>query len=146
MGFFTNSLNQFYKLSHMLKFAAVAGVFGFLGVLLGAFGAHGLEKRLSTNGHIDTWETATLYLFVHALALLATASLGNAGKVKGLPKVAMFWIAGVILFSGSLYVLALTNVSKLGMITPFGGLCFLIGWALLVWNIYSTWKTTSEIT
>ena len=130
----------------MLKFAAVAGVFGFLGVLLGAFGAHGLEERLSINGHIDTWETATLYLFVHALALLAATNLGNAGKVNGLRKVAGFWVAGVILFSGSLYVLALTNVSKLGMITPFGGLCFLIGWALLGWNVYSTIKTTGETT
>jgi uncharacterized membrane protein YgdD (TMEM256/DUF423 family) len=130
----------------MLKFAVIAGVFGFLGVLLGAFGAHGLEERLSSNGHIDTWETATLYLFVHALAVLATASLGNTFKVNGLHKVAGFWVAGVVLFSGSLYVLALTNVSKLGMITPLGGLCFLIGWALLVWNVHSTWKTTSEIT
>ncbi len=128
----------------MTKFAATGGIFGFLGVLLGAFGAHGLEERLSINGHLGTWETATFYLFVHALALLAAASLENGGKMNGITKVAGFWTTGVILFSGSLYVLALTNVSKLGMITPIGGLCFLIGWALLIKNVCSSLKTTGE--
>ena len=99
--------------------------------MLGAFGAHGLEERLSANGHLDTWEMATLYLFVHAIALLALSGLSGSLASKSLRLVGYFWIAGVIVFSGSLYILALSNFTKLGMITPLGGLCFLLGWLLL---------------
>ena len=115
----------------MSKFTAIAAFLGFLGVMLGAFGAHGLEERLAANGHLDTWETATLYLFVHAIALLTLSALSGSLASKSLRLVGYFWIAGVIVFSGSLYILALSNFTKLGMITPLGGLCFLLGWLLL---------------
>lgn len=115
----------------MSKFTIIAAVLGGSGVVLGAFGAHGLEDRLTANGHLDHWRTATLYLFVHAIALLAVSAHGSARILRG---VGWIWLAGAILFSGSLYVLSITDVSKLGMITPFGGLCFVIGWVLLGWN------------
>ena len=128
----------------MSKFTAIAGIFGFLGVALGAFGAHGLEEHLSSNDHLETWQTATLYLFVHTIGLLAVTGFGLQNEDQGLHLVCWFWIGGVVLFSGSLYILALTNISKLGMITPFGGLCFLIGWFLLCKNAFNSWKSSGE--
>ena len=101
----------------MSKFTVIAGILGFSGVMLGAFGAHGLEERLSANAQLENWRTATLYLFVHALALLALTGFGTKSGMGNLQRIAWFWVAGVILFSGSLYVLAVTNFSKLGMIS-----------------------------
>ncbi len=109
-----------------LLFRIAAGLC-FLGVALGAFGAHALKETLQTNGMTDVWNKAVLYHFVHALALLLLATLpGAARAASGL------FLAGIILFSGSLYLLALTNVKWLGAITPLGGLCFLAGWVCLV--------------
>jgi uncharacterized membrane protein YgdD (TMEM256/DUF423 family) len=102
-----------------------------LGVITGAFAAHGLKDRLSPDD-LDTWETAARYHLVHALALLAVAYA--AGRWNGGLTTAAGWlfVAGVILFSGSLYALSLSGVKALGAITPFGGLCFIIGWILVV--------------
>ena len=103
--------------------------FGFLGVALGALGAHGLNDLLVKNERIDTWETAVLYNLVHALALLIL------GLFPAPSRVACFSFAGgMVLFSGSLYVLALTNFTKLGMVTPFGGVAFLVGWGILLFR------------
>jgi len=103
--------------------------FGFLGVALGAFGAHGLNDLLVKNERIDTWETAVLYNLVHAVALLVL------GLFPAPSKVACFSFAGgMVLFSGSLYVLSLTNVTKLGLIAPLGGIAFLVGWAILLFR------------
>jgi uncharacterized membrane protein YgdD (TMEM256/DUF423 family) len=99
----------------------------FIAVALGAFGAHGLKAMLTARDMMGAWEKAVLYQFVHALALLALAIIPNANKPA-----AMLLLAGVALFSGSLYVMALTNVRALGAITPLGGLCFLAGWGWLV--------------
>lgn len=106
----------------------LAAVVLFLGVSLGAFGAHGLADRLAETGRADNWHTATLYLFVHGLAMFGIALTST--KTLGY----WFFLAGTILFSGSLYVLALTNITKLGMITPFGGVAFLIGWATWIFH------------
>lgn len=106
-----------------LRLAALAG---FLAVALGAFGAHGLRSTLEETGRVANWETATLYHLVHAVVLLA---LALRPPVARLPFV-LFGI-GILIFSGSLYVLALTNFTKLGAITPFGGLCLLGGWLVL---------------
>ena len=100
-----------------------AAAFGFTGVALGAFGAHGLKDVLSANGTAAIWQTAVFYQLVHAVASLWAADHK--------PSAARFWAAGTVLFSGSLYVLALTNIKWIGAITPFGGVLFLIGWALL---------------
>ena len=102
----------------------LAAILGFTGVALGAFGAHGLKDVLAANGTAAIWQTAVLYQLVHAVASLWAA--------ERRPVVARLWAAGTVLFSGSLYALALTNIRWLGAITPVGGVLFLIGWALLI--------------
>jgi uncharacterized membrane protein YgdD (TMEM256/DUF423 family) len=111
----------------LLLLAAFAG---FTGVTLGAFGAHGLKGRLSAD-MLAVFETAVRYHLVHAVALLATAALAGRAPLRSLALVGWFFALGIILFSGSLYVMALTGNTRLGMITPLGGLAFLVGWALL---------------
>ena len=113
----------------MTKLLPAAGLLGFSVVVLGAFGAHGLEWRLSDAG-TDWWETATLYGLVHAVACLAVALHGQARS--GLKIAGWAFFVGVLLFSGSLYAMALGAPTSLGMVTPLGGLGFLAGWAMLV--------------
>jgi uncharacterized membrane protein YgdD (TMEM256/DUF423 family) len=107
---------------------AIAAAFGFVAVALGAFGAHGLRARLGPDG-IEIWKTAALYHLVHAVALLAVALAAErlaAGRF-----VSWMFVAGMVIFSGSLYLLALTGQSWLGGVTPFGGAAFLTGWLAL---------------
>lgn len=104
----------------------IAAFAGFLAVALGAFGAHGLKDILATNGTLAIWQTGALYHLVHAAVLLALALRPTVAR---LPFV--FFSVGMLIFSGSLYALALTNVKWLGAITPLGGLCLLGGWAAL---------------
>ena len=106
----------------------LAAFLGFSGVALGAFGAHGLRDRV-TPGLLEAYRTGVLYHLVHALAVLGGA-LG-ALRVRRASIIVGLFTAGVALFSGSLYLMALTGVTALGAITPLGGLCFLAGWALL---------------
>ena len=105
----------------------IAAALCCLAVALGAFGAHSLKQTLETHGMLDVWNKAVLYHFVHALALLVLALFGVANRTA-------WWLlfAGIFIFSGSLYVMALTNLHWLGAITPIGGFCFLAGWAWLV--------------
>jgi uncharacterized membrane protein YgdD (TMEM256/DUF423 family) len=116
----------------MMKIFVVLGsLSAFLGVGLGAFGAHGLKTKV-TPEMLAVWQTGVLYHLVHALGLLLigilchlmpeTATVRNAGWAI---------LLGTVLFSGSLYLLVLTGVKPLGMITPFGGIAFLVGWLLL---------------
>ena len=105
----------------------VAAGFCFVAVALGAFGAHALKATLQTSGMLDAWNKAVLYHLVHAVALVALALYGAGNRATY-----FLLAAGILLFSGSLYTMALTNVRWLGAITPFGGLCFLAGWAWLV--------------
>ncbi|NOX99269.1 MAG: DUF423 domain-containing protein [Verrucomicrobia bacterium] len=99
----------------------------FLGVGLGAFGAHGLKEVLEGNGRMATWETAVFYHLIHGLAVWVLAYVAPDRR-----KVGFCFAAGVLVFSGSLYVLSLTNILWLGAITPLGGLLFLAGWGVLV--------------
>jgi uncharacterized membrane protein YgdD (TMEM256/DUF423 family) len=119
-------------LMHRLFFTSAA-VLGFLSVALGAFGAHGLKARLASlpdgADRLEWWKTAALYHLAHALALaLAAGWFGEsrAGRVS-----CVGFIAGIVLFSGSLYTMTLTGVRWLGAVTPLGGLAFLVGWAAL---------------
>ncbi len=105
----------------------LAALAGFLGVALGAFGAHGLRSMLEETGRIANWETATLYHLVHAVVLLALALRPTVARLPFL----LFGV-GILIFSGSLYILALTNLKWLGAITPLGGLGLLGGWLALV--------------
>jgi uncharacterized membrane protein YgdD (TMEM256/DUF423 family) len=105
----------------------IAAALCFLAVALGAFGAHSLRSTLETHGMLDAWNKAVLYHFIHAIALLVLALYGTINR-------GAWWLllAGIFLFSGSLYLMALTNLRWLGAVTPFGGLCFLAGWAWLI--------------
>lgn len=105
----------------------LAAALCFLAVALGAFGAHALRSTLDRHGLADGWKTAVLYHLVHAVALLALGLAGTSNRA-----VAPLFVGGIVLFSGSLYAMALTNVRWLGAITPLGGLCFLAGWLCLV--------------
>jgi uncharacterized membrane protein YgdD (TMEM256/DUF423 family) len=111
-------------------FVLIGALAGVVGVGLGAFGAHGLRGRLSPE-MLAVFETGVRYHMYHALALVATAAL--MGRLDGRLINAAGWLftAGIVLFSGSLYVVALTGVSVFGAITPIGGLAFLAGWACL---------------
>jgi uncharacterized membrane protein YgdD (TMEM256/DUF423 family) len=93
----------------------------FVGIALGAFGAHGLSARLEETGRLANWETATFYHLVHGLAMFAVALHGRGLGYR-------WFLAGIILFSGSLYLLAVTGLTWLGAITPLGGVSFLVGW------------------
>ena len=99
----------------------------FLGVALGAFGAHSLKPTLELREMLDVWNKAVFYHFIHAIALLVLALYGAINR-------GAWWLlfAGIFLFSGSLYLMALTNLRWLGAVTPVGGLCFLAGWAWLI--------------
>jgi uncharacterized membrane protein YgdD (TMEM256/DUF423 family) len=108
----------------------IAAVAGASGVALGAFGAHGLRSRLD-EAALAIWHTAVLYHLIHALALLALVLFGRAtGKSVTLP--AQLFAIGIVLFSGSLYLLALTGSRWLGPVTPLGGVAFLAGWLSLL--------------
>lgn len=105
----------------------IAAALCFIAVALGAFGAHALKATLQSSGMLEVWNKAVLYHFFHAIAMVALA-LHGAGN-----RAAYFLLAaGILLFSGSLYAMALTNIPRLGAITPLGGVCFLAGWAWLV--------------
>jgi uncharacterized membrane protein YgdD (TMEM256/DUF423 family) len=108
----------------------VAAVAGFLGVALGAFGAHGLQPLLEQRGTAAAWQTGIQYWFYHSLALLAVGvatPLGSALRRR----VSIVWLTGMLIFSGSLFFLATTGPRWLGAITPIGGVLFLAGWMLL---------------
>ena len=107
----------------------IAAALCFLAVALGAFGAHSLRSTLEMRGMVDVWNKAVLYHFIHAIALFVLALYGIANR-------GAWWLlfAGIFLFSGSLYLMALIRQPPdwLGTVTPLGGLCFLAGWAWLI--------------
>ena len=113
----------------------LAGVLGALSVGIGAFGAHGLEATLTANGRVETFETAVKYQFYHTLALLLLGILMLNFQQSYLSYAAYAFTGGIVVFSGSLYVLALTNITWLGAITPIGGLGFILGWIFLVLGV-----------
>jgi uncharacterized membrane protein YgdD (TMEM256/DUF423 family) len=121
--------------SFLARFILVSGaLFALLAVVLGAFGAHGLEKQLTAQA-LQRYETGVTYQFYHSLGLLllGTLILCLPEKAKQLRWVAYGFILGIILFSGSLYAYAMSGITSLGMITPFGGMSFIIAWGALCW-------------
>ena len=108
---------------------SLAAFFGFTGVALGAFAAHGLKGRL-TAAHLEVFQTGVHYQQLHALALLAVALLAARGSSRYLTVAALVFSLGIVLFSGSLYLMTLAGL-KLGPVTPLGGVLFLVGWACL---------------
>ncbi len=114
----------------MAGWIRTAAVLGFLGVALGAFGAHALRGRVP-DSLLSAWQTGVLYHLLHAVALLALALYARATNGDATLPAALF-TAGIVLFSGSLYAMTLTGWTRLGMLTPLGGLCFLAGWVVVV--------------
>jgi uncharacterized membrane protein YgdD (TMEM256/DUF423 family) len=105
-------------------------MFGLTGVAAGAFGAHALRARLPAD-LLAVWETAARYQLIHALALLVVALAASRAASGAVTAAGWLFTAGIVLFSGSLYALALSGVRVLGAITPLGGVCLLAGWAAL---------------
>ncbi|MDH1259896.1 MULTISPECIES: DUF423 domain-containing protein [Pseudomonas] len=121
-------------------FLMLAAFFGFTGVALGAFAAHGLKNRL-TPEYLTIFHTGVTYQLVHALALFGVALLATQIQGRLITWAGLSFTVGIVLFSGSLYLLTMTGISKLGIITPFGGLAFLIGWVCLglaAWRLQPT--------
>jgi uncharacterized membrane protein YgdD (TMEM256/DUF423 family) len=108
----------------------VASLFMFLAVALGAFGSHALRGKLSEYS-LDVYKTAVMYHFIHALGLFVVAWLSTQYQNPKINLAGIFMLIGIILFSGSLYLLSVTGQKWLGAITPFGGLSFLAAWLLL---------------
>lgn len=118
-------------------FLMLTAFFGFTGVALGAFAAHGLKGRMSEQ-YLAIFHTGVTYQLVHTLALLGVALLATHLPGRLMTWAGVCFALGIVLFSGSLYLLTLTGISKLGIITPFGGLAFLAGWfclGLAAWRV-----------
>ena len=122
----------------------LAAINGFLVVSIGAFGAHGLESMLDADA-LSTYQTGVEYHMFHTLALFGCGLLAaRYPDSKPLTWAARLFLLGILLFAGSLYLLAVTGTSWLGAITPFGGLGFLGGWACLAWFAFALNKTESD--
>jgi uncharacterized membrane protein YgdD (TMEM256/DUF423 family) len=119
-----------------MNWAAVGAIAMALAVMLGAFGAHGLRSRLDAYS-MGVYEKAVFYHFVHAFGLLVVPLLARAGIIAdtGASRVCWLLIAGILIFSGSLYALSVSGVRMLGAITPIGGVAFIAAWLLLSWEL-----------
>jgi uncharacterized membrane protein YgdD (TMEM256/DUF423 family) len=116
-------------------FAIAGALLAGLAVAVGAFGAHGLRGRLTPEA-LDAFETAARYQMYHALALLATAWVAERWPQPASALAGWLFLAGIVLFSGSLYALSLTGTRWLGAITPLGGVALLAGWLVLAWSVW----------
>jgi uncharacterized membrane protein YgdD (TMEM256/DUF423 family) len=114
----------------------LGAISGALAVALGAFAAHGLRSRVSADA-LAAFETGARYHMYHALALLAVAWAVGRWPSAWTAAAGWLFVAGTVLFSGSLYLLAVTGVRALGAITPFGGLAFILGWLALAWGAWT---------
>ncbi len=110
-------------------------IFALLTVAIGAFGAHGLSELLNENGRLETFKTGVLYQLFHSLAILVAGILYDKYDSKKIGRAAILFSLGIIVFSGSLYALSITNIGIFGAITPIGGLLFIIGWVYLFLSV-----------
>jgi uncharacterized membrane protein YgdD (TMEM256/DUF423 family) len=115
----------------------ISGVLGLLGVALGAFGAHALEQHLAESGRTAAYELAVRYQFYHALALMSTGILHQMRPHRLYSTAALLFFVGVVLFSGSLYVLCFTGLRGVALVTPAGGLLLISGWVLFTLAVIS---------
>ncbi len=111
-------------------FYSIAFIFGALAVVIGAFGAHAMKASLIASGRFDAFETAVRYQFYHTFAILLFLQIKHTFHFSLLKWSVICFIIGVVLFSGSLYLICFFNNSKIGILTPFGGLFFVLGWIL----------------
>ena len=118
----------------MLKIGLISGsLFAVLSIVFGAFGAHALKNQL-TEYSLSVYDKAVLYQMFHALGILIATLLGQMIENLDVSLSIWFFVIGIVLFSGSLYILAITDIKWLGMITPIGGTFFILGWALLLFK------------
>jgi uncharacterized membrane protein YgdD (TMEM256/DUF423 family) len=115
-------------------FFAIGALSAFVGVAAGAFGAHGLKSRLDAD-MLAVFETGVRYQMYHSFALLAVAWAATRWPGTAVTAAGWCFVAGIVIFSGSLYVLSLAGLRWMGAITPLGGVAFLVGWLLLAWGI-----------
>lgn len=116
-------------------FIIIGSISGMLSVMIGAFGAHALKSTLEATQRLETFETAVKYQFYHSLALILLGLLMLSFQHKAFNVSGYGFILGIIIFSGSLYALSLTGYTKLGAISPLGGLAFIIGWGAFTWGV-----------
>ncbi len=119
-----------------MNWSATGAIALALGVILGAFGAHALRPRLDAY-LLSVYEKAVFYHFIHAMGILVVSLLPKAGvlKASSAQLVCALLLAGIVIFSGSLYALAMTGTRALGAITPVGGVCFIAAWCVLAWTL-----------
>ena len=115
--------------------AKVASCLMFSAVALGAFGSHALRGKISDH-YLEVYQTGVLYHFIHALGLFAVAWLSTVNKSPSINIAGICLFAGLILFSGSLYIVALTGIKSVGAVTPLGGVLFITGWAVLLFALF----------
>lgn len=123
---------------NQISLLLIAAIFGFTAVALGAFGAHALKEMLGETGRLQ-YDLGIRYAFMHVFAIFAAGfAIPIVGSVKYLNYAAGFFVAGIILFSGSLVLLALSQRTIFAMITPLGGLAFLLGWSFFIYALRTT--------
>ena len=115
------------------RFFGLGAVSAFLAVAAGAFGAHALRDAVPPD-RLEVWETAARYQMYHALGLLVVAYLAAQKDARATRLAGWLFVGGTVLFSGSLYVLAVSGITWLGAVTPLGGVAFLVGWLVLAWT------------
>jgi uncharacterized membrane protein YgdD (TMEM256/DUF423 family) len=121
----------------MKGYIIIASLFAALAILFGAFGSHALKERLSAQS-LEVYDIATRYLMFHALGIFLIALLGFQLPKESLEIPVIMMIVGTSIFSGSLYLIAMLDFKKLGMVTPIGGLLLIVSWFLLAYNTYKT--------
>lgn len=123
------------------RLVLLGSLFAFLGVAMGAFGTHILADRLQANARQSTYDTAVQYHLIHALAILLLSSARLRWRVRLTAISGLLFIFGILLFSGSLYILAIFDIPQLGAVAPVGGAAFLLGWLSL---FLAAWRDDSE--
>ena len=121
----------------MKGYIIIASLFAALAILFGAFGSHALKERLSAQS-LEVYDIATRYLMFHALGIFLIALLGFQLPKESLEIPVIMMIVGTSIFSGSLYLIAMLDFKKLGMVTPIGGLLLIVSWLLSAYNTYKT--------
>ena len=116
------------------RFLIIGGIVGLLGVAVGAFGSHGLSTLLEANGRTATFDTAVQYHLIHAVMLVIAAVLNNKASHPAMSRAGYFFLAGILLFSGSLYILAIFDLGFMGAIAPIGGTALILGWGSIAWG------------
>ena len=116
-------------------FLRAGSIFGAIGVMVGAFGAHALKEMLTASGRFETFETGVRYQFYHAIALVLVGILAKEFPAKTLTYSGYCFLAGILIFSGSLYLICFTGIKTFGAVAPIGGVLLVVGWLLMLWTV-----------